>query len=117
MVEHERPRVFFNEREIWFCYLGENVGFEQDGRGAEFLRPVVVLKKFNHEVCWAVPLTRTKKRNKYYFSFSFQKEEDTSVAILSQMRLVDAKRLKYKLGDMNRADFETLKSKIRQLLA
>ena len=116
-VENERPRVFFSEREILFCYIGENVGFEQDGRGEEFLRPVVVLKQFPTEVLWAVPLTRTEKKNKYYFPFSFLEEKDKSVAILSQIRLVDAKRLKYKIGDVKIADFVNLKSKIRQLLA
>lgn len=115
-IENDRPRVFFNEREIWFCYLGENVGYEQDGRGDEFLRPVVVLKKFNNEVLWATPLTKTKKKSKYYFSFVFNAEKDMSVAILSQIRLVDAKRLKYKIGDIKISDFEILKNKIRQLL-
>ena len=116
-VENERPRVFFDAREIWSCYLGENIGFEQDGRGREFLRPVVVVKKFNNEVMWAIPLTRTKKRGKYYFSFSFDNEPDISTAILSQVRLVDAKRLKYKMGVIKISDFESLKSKIRQLIA
>lgn len=116
-IENDRPRVFFNEREIWFCYLGENVGFEQDGRGEEFLRPVIALKKFNNEVLWVIPLTKTKKKGKYYFSFSFRVENDTSCAILSQIRLVDAKRLKYKIGDMKVSDFEIIKNKIRQLLA
>lgn len=114
-IENDRPRVFFKEREIWLCYLGENVGFEQDGRGDEFLRPVVILKKFNNEVLWAVPLTRTDKKNKYYFSFEFGNEK--SVAILSQIRLVDAKRLKYKMGDMKIVDLGDLKNKIRQLIA
>ena len=116
-IENDRPRVFFNEREIWFCYLGENVGFEQDGRGEEFLRPIIVLKKFNNEVLWTVPLTRTKKKGEYYFRFSFSSGDDTSSAILSQVRLVDAKRLKYKIGSMKVSDFEILKNKIRQLLA
>lgn len=115
-IENDRPRVFFSEREIWFCYLGENVGYEQDGRGEEFLRPVVVLKKFNNEVLWVIPLTKTQKKSKYYFSFVFNTEKDMSVAILSQIRLVDAKRLKYKIGDIKISDFETLKNKIRQLL-
>ena len=114
-IEHNRPRIFFKEREIWFCYLGENVGFEQDGRGDEFLRPVIVLKKFNNEVLWAVPLTKTDKKNQYYFSFPLN--GGTSVVILSQIRLVDAKRLKYKMGDMKIKDFESLKQRIRQLLA
>ncbi|MDO8493392.1 MAG: type II toxin-antitoxin system PemK/MazF family toxin [bacterium] len=116
-VEKERPRVFFDEREIWSCYLGENVGFEQDGRGEEFLRPTVILKKFNNEVMWVIPLTRTKKKGKYYFSFSFGDETDISTAILSQIRLVDAKRLKYKMGVIKAEDFASLKSKIRHLIA
>jgi len=114
-IENERPRVFFKEREIWLCYLGENVGFEQDGRGEEFLRPIIIIKKFNNEIMWVVPLTRTEKKNKYYFSFSFG-DKETSVAILSQIRLVDAKRLKYKMGDIKTTDFKDLKNKIRQLL-
>src|SRR3989338_2538909 len=105
-IENERPRVFFSKRKIWSCYLGENVGYEQDGRGEEFLRPVVILKKSNKEVSWVIPLTRTEKKNQYYFQFQFQKKKDTSTAILSQIRLVDAKRLKYKIGDMKQKDFE-----------
>ena len=76
-----------------------------------------MLKKFNNEVLWAVPLTRTDKKNKYYFSFSFQEDGSVSTAILSQIRLMDAKRLKYKIGDMKVSDFTVLKNKIRQLLA
>lgn len=114
-IENDRPRVFFKEREIWFCYVGENVGFEQDGRGDEFLRPVIIIKKFNNEVLWVVPLTKIEKKNRYYFSFTLNGK--ASVAILSQMRLIDAKRLKYKIGNVKIEDFKELKSKIRQLLA
>lgn len=114
-IEHDRPRIFFHEQELWSCYLGENIGFEQDGRGDEFLRPIVVVKKFNNEVLWAIPLTKAEKKNQYYFSFPLNGK--TSVAILSQIRLVDAKRLKYKMGNMRTDNFKTLKYKIRQLLA
>ena len=114
-IENDRPRVFFKVREVWLCHIGENIGFEQDGRGDEFLRPVIILKKFNNEVLWAIPLTRIDKKNKYYFSFQF--DNKSSVAILSQIRLFDAKRLKYKMGDMKMVDFVGLKNKIRQLLA
>jgi len=116
-VHEDRPRVFFHEREIWFCYLGANVGFEQDGSGEEFLRPVMILKKFNNEVLWALPLTKTiKKNHKYYFVFHLNSEEKSSV-ILSQIRLIDAKRLKYKVGDISENDFNALKAKIRQFFA
>lgn len=73
---------FFHEREIWFCFLGANVGFEQDGRGEDFQRPVLILKKFNNEICWAIPLSKTNRRGKYYFAFQFD-SNTVSVAILS----------------------------------
>jgi mRNA interferase MazF len=66
------PRVYVHERELWFVHLGTNVGFEQDGRGEESLRPILVLRKFNNEVVWALPLTRRDKPgNPYYVSFEY----------------------------------------------
>lgn len=115
-VHNEKERPFFHEREIWFCVLGENVGFEQDGRGEEYLRPVVIVRKFNNEVCLVVPLTKNQKKGIHYFSFSY-KEELISTAILSQVRLVDAKRLDYKSGTISETDFVALKQKLRQLIA
>ena len=114
IIEHKESRVHFQIRDVFFCSIGENVGFEQDGRGEEFLRPVVVVKKFNNEVFLGVPLTHTDKKGKYYFSFDLNKEK--SVAILSQIRLFDAKRMKYKIGMIAEKDFVVLKEKIRQLL-
>jgi len=48
----KKVRPFFHGREIWFCAIGANIRFEQDGSGTEFLRPVVIIKKFNKEVFW-----------------------------------------------------------------
>ena len=114
VIDSIEQRPFFHEREIWFCYLGTNVGFEQDGRGKDFLRPVVIVRKFNQQVFWAVPLTRTHKKSKYYFAFHFLGE--VSVVVLSQLRLVDARRLSYKIGEMSSGDFRTLIQKIKALL-
>jgi len=106
---------FFHEREIWFCFLGANVGFEQDGQGEDFQRPVVIIKKFNNEICWAIPLSQTKKRGRYYFAFSFN-SKITSVAILSQIKLLDVHRFSRKIGYMNEKDFRGLIEKLKALL-
>lgn len=42
-TEHKIP--FFNEREIWWCSLGVNIGYEIYGKGYVFSRPVLILKK------------------------------------------------------------------------
>jgi mRNA interferase MazF len=115
VVNNTGHAPFFHEREIWFCFVGANVGFEQDGQGCDFQRPVVIIKKFNNEICWAVPLSKTKRRGKYYFDFSFS-NDITSVAILSQIKLIDAHRLSRKIGDMDEVDFQILIEKLKALL-
>ena len=114
-VDQIDKRPFFHEREIWYCYLGLNVGFEQDGKGTDFIWPVLIIRKFNNEIFWCVPLIRTNKKTPYYFSFTFE-NKNISVAILSQIRLVDARRLGYRIGDMTEKEFELLKQKIKDLL-
>lgn len=114
-IHGTRERLFFHERDIWFVSMGVNIGFEQDGKGVKFLRPAIVLKKFNNQILWCIPLTKNNKMGKYYFSFYFNNKN--SVAILSQIRLIDAKRLRYKVGMISQDDFMKLKEKIRLLLA
>ena len=113
-------RLSFNEREIWHCHVGENIGFEQDGCGESFLRPMVVIKKFNNEIFWGVPLTRTHKTLPFYFSFvpNLISEDSPaeSTAILSQLRLVDAKRLRRRIGYISEQDLSLLKQKLKALL-
>ncbi len=111
----EKQRPFFHEQEAWFCSIGANIGFEQDGNGDEFLRPVMILKKFNNEIFWALPMTKNAKEGKYYHVVSISGRE-RSALILSQIRLVDAKRLAYKIGSVKQQDFILIKEKIRQLL-
>ena len=114
------PRPFFHEREIWFCHLGANVGFEQDGSGDDFLRPVIIVRKFNNEIFWGIPLTKIdkdmhKKSAKYYFEF-FLKERGKNFAILSQIRLIDARRLNYMIGEISGKDYQCLTEKLKALL-
>lgn len=113
-IHHVPERPFFHEGEIWFCHLGANIGSEQDGVGNDFLRPVIIVRKFNSEVFWGVPLTRTRKKSPYYFAFSF--EGKTSVAILSQIRLIDARRLSYLVGMVKKEDVGEIRKRLRDLI-
>jgi len=113
---HKQIRfVYAYPREIWWCALGLNVGFEQDGGGEDFLRPIIILKKFNNEIFWGIPLTHTQKKARYYFGFVFNKNIQ-SAAILSQIRLIDARRLSHKAGDISEVDFDKLNKKFKGLL-
>ena len=105
---------FFHSREIWFIRVGENIGFEQDGKGKEFLRPVFIYKKFSKNVFLGIPLTSQKKYGKFYFSFRFK--DKVSTAILSQIRLFDSKRLSYFYGKVGKKNYRYIKKKLIELL-
>jgi len=95
-LNDRESQKFFHEREIWFCSLGINIGREQDGRYEWFKRPVLILKKFNQEMFFGIPLTSQYHQSQYHFQFSFNGQP--SYAILSQLRLLDSKRLLRKFG-------------------
>ena len=114
VIDSIENKKTFHEREVWFIKIGENVGFEQNGKGAEFLRPVIVYKKFSKNVFLGIPLTKTVKEGKFYSRFEFKGQ--TSFAILSQIRLFDSKRLAYPIGRMSGGDYKKLKEKLIKLL-
>lgn len=107
-VNAREEKVRFHEREVWWCSLGVNVGSEQDGINDNFERPVVVIRNFNGRVLWAVPLTRTFKRYSPYY-FPLQRDADgISAAVVSQLRLIDSKRLIRKIGTLDDTQYREL---------
>lgn len=113
---HEREDLLlYQEREIRWCRLGVNVGFEQDGTGGEFSRPVLILKGFNRHVCLVVPLTTATKENPYYMSLGTVGGRE-SYAIISQLRLIDTKRLDTKVAVLDNKIFERIRKAIKDML-
>lgn len=116
VIDHgDTPHVFFHEREVWWCSIGLNVGFEQDGRGEKFARPVLVFKKFNKEVFWALPISTRIKTGRFYSPIGLE-DDVPRVAIISQLRLMDAKRLIGKTGTIDQRNYQEIKKAIINLL-
>lgn len=109
--------IFFREKEVWWVALGLNIGFEQDGKGTEFRRPILIVKKFNKYAVLAVPLTtKIKNGNKYYVSCDMMGDTLPRMAIISQVRLVDTKRFIDKLGVASEDSFHQIKNAIKAML-
>jgi mRNA interferase MazF len=53
---------FFNEKEIWWCSIGLNIGSEIYRKGKTFTRPVLILRKFNKSSFLAVFINDKSKR-------------------------------------------------------
>lgn len=114
-IEHaDGTRLFFHEREVWWCSIGHNVGFEQDGKGDKFARPVLIFKKFNKEVFWALPISTRIKKSKFYAPVKLNDNVDR-VAIISQLRLIDAKRLIDKIGVVGEANYKDIQKAVINL--
>ena len=114
----DMSRVYFNEREIWRCILGLNVGSEVDGKqlnnGGWYMRPVLIYKKFNGKMVFIIPITSEIKQDQYHFRFKLK--DKCNYVILSQARLISTQRLLKKIGKMTPDDFEMCKSNILNML-
>lgn len=113
-LETNKPN-FYRERDIRWCSLGINLGYEQDGTSESYRRPVLILKGFSRNVCLIIPLTTSHKKNKYHFSLGLVSGRE-SFAILSQIRLIDTKRLHDRLSVVDKKLFNEIKNSIKELL-
>ena len=113
-LHNRNANFFFKEREVWWCSLGMNVGDEEDGKNKFFDRPILIVKKFNDNLFFAVPMTTKNKANRYYQTVQFQ-EKIVSI-MLSHLRVIDKKRLQNKAGVLNKNDFEKVKENLKKLL-
>jgi mRNA interferase MazF len=112
---NEKQRNFYHEREVRWCSLGINVGFEQDGTSEAYRRPVLIVKGFSLNVCLVIPLTTSTKKNPYHLEVGIIGGQK-SFAILSQIRLVDTKRLHDRLAVLEKEKFKEIRKAIRNLI-
>jgi len=104
----EEMRPYFRAGEIWWVRLGVNVGYEIDGKREGFLRPAIVLKKYNQYSFLAVPLTTSAKPNPYRLPIGILNGRQ-AFAMLSQLRNIDSKRLVEKIAFIEGDPFDVIK--------
>lgn len=106
---------FPKEGEVWMSSIGKNIGFEQNGSGSNFSRPVLVVKKFNNHMFWCASLSTKQKKFDFYYNFTDPNGQKVSV-ILAQLKLVSVKRLKRKLYEIGPDTFKGIRAKLRGFL-
>lgn len=115
----ENKIVYPKEREIWFTKTGINIGFEENGK-QDFLRPVLVLKKFGN-LFFTVSLTSKGKDDHYFyhkidtatFNDQNQKNANSSYIILSQAKTMDKKRFTENMGIVSKKEFNQIKERLK----
>jgi mRNA-degrading endonuclease toxin of MazEF toxin-antitoxin module len=101
------------EGEIWWCKIGENVGKEICGKGKDFLRPVLIVRKLNKYSFIGVPLTSKEHEGDWYKKFKFKNKDE--FAVLAQVENVSVHRLHYKMGEVPQSDLDAVLVGLRQL--
>lgn len=108
-------RIDYHEREVWWCWLGVNVGFEQDGTGEEYRRPVVIVRGLSKKTALVVPLTTSVRDHVLRPKVGLVGGKEAR-ALISQIRVIDVRRLSQKIGYLNKDTFEELRERIRTLI-
>lgn len=106
--------ILFHEREVRWCSLGVNIGYEQDGKHEQFERPVLILRKFNRDTALVAPITSRIKNNKYYLVI--KREGKLYSVIISQIRLISSKRFLRYMYTLDKGTFDTIISHIKDML-
>ncbi len=91
-----------------------NVGFEQNGNGDEYVRPVVIVAKYGEHTCLVVPLTHTIRPA--WYRHVMRVSDETVAALINQTRVVDKRRLQERMGVVGSEEFSVLKNKIIALM-
>lgn len=110
----EQARLY-TVREIGRCRLRVNIGTEQDGRGELFLRPVLISRGFGPDACLVTPLTTSQRKHPLRISIGMVDDKKARVN-LSQIRVVDTRRLVEKIGFLNKKKFADARKAARGLL-
>lgn len=114
------PEFYINEREIWFTKMGENIGFEENGK-KHFLRPVLVIKKIGNLFFTVAMTSKGKEKNSFYHKLSEielqnPKYKNSSFLILSQVKVMDKRRFVEHVGNVSSKEFGRIKEKLRNTL-
>jgi len=94
--------------------IGLNIGDEENGKNDGFSRPVVIVKKFNKRIFLGIPLSTKMKDNKFYHTIHFKNIDQS--AMLSQIRVLEGKRLSDKMGELLEIEFNKLKVKLKDVI-
>lgn len=107
--------TYFQAGQIWWTQLGQNIATEVVGKGDNFLRPTLILRVVYGNASIVIPLTTIERSGNYYFNF-LDSKANRQCALLTQIRYIDGKRLKYPLSNIKKEDLNNLLESLYKLL-
>ena len=112
-IHYSKNLPLYHEREIWWITIGENIGSEVNGKGEDFLRPVLIVRKYGN-LFFGAPLSSQLHQGMWYEQFEYKKR--TQCVLLSQTSTFSANRLRYRMGRIPTIDFIRICESLNKLL-
>lgn len=109
----DKEPPYVHEGEIWWVGLGENIGFEINGKSEVFTRPVIIFKKFSNTLFFVIPVTTHLRTGTWYVNYKQNGREIT--ACLHHARSIDFRRLFTKIGQLDDLDFCNIQKSFSKL--
>ena len=119
-ISKKNINIGIKPREIFWVKIGNNVGSEEYGKGKNFTRPVIVVRKITKELFIGIPTTTTLKTDDYFHQFRYQTKKNGDIevsAMILQFKVFSTKRLTNRIGMINKSDFSEIVEKSKRLFA
>jgi mRNA interferase MazF len=113
-LEKAAKQQIFNTGQVWWCAVGVNIGREQDGKNAQFERPILIFRKFGAETFLGLPLSTSHKEGIFYSSFTLNGSK--SSVLLSQARILSQHRLLRNMGRVTATDMKHVRQDFHNLI-
>lgn len=113
-IDFNDRTLFFRAGQIWWAHVGENIGVEVNGKGKLFLRPIIILRKYNELSLLALPLTTSIVHHDFRIPVGVVLGK-SSFANASQLRYMDSRRLFKFISQIEKADFSDIKKKADEI--
>ena len=118
-TESNQRTVGIKPRELFWVKLGQNVGSEEYGKGENFARPVVIIRKLTHDLFLGVPTTTNLKHDDYFHSFEYNDKSKGFIeisAMILQVKVFSTKRLMNRIEIVDKENFKKIQEKVRGLI-
>lgn len=113
-IANRKSDIVFSEGDIWWCSVGINIGTEVFGKGENFRRPILVLRKLSHDACIGIPITSKEKIGTWFQEIKFNNQ--INWAMLYQIRMIHINRFQRRLAVIDYNSLLAVKEKLQQLL-
>jgi len=117
-TQQKKRKLGMKSREIFWVKIGHNIGSEEYGKGKDFARPVIIVRRLTSDLFIGIPITTTIKNNDYFHSFTYNNKSRGQVensAMILQVKTFSIKRVLSKIGTVDKESFDEILEKTKSL--